>query len=305
MNVERVSLISSCLLLRILSCRENWAMLIGKLNVPVAEGKQDLFDQHELQAKMASMESAIQRQMRVEFDQMRDSLGSMSHKSRFIVGELEDDDDEHQRELERKIKLSNQRLREMEGKLEDSDHTVSELRKLQRAQQEELEELRRLMREFNRQPVVVAPPLQVQQPGPVPVPVRRSVDSGGRKEPTKPGKWNQFALAGKSAAVVQQNSSNAVEEVVEVKKEVKKPVDPPVKKVAPPVVVTRPPVPKVQSKPVPGMVKIVFPEEHMTHLTQVAGLWGEAVELSVLQDISPDDLIFEIRRVVAEKVSAF
>jgi len=281
--------------------KENWAMLISKLNVPTADGKEDPFDKQELQAKMSSMEAAIHQQMRSEFEQMRDSLGSMSHKSRFIVGELEDDDDEHQKELERKIKLSNQRLREMEGKLEDSDHTVTELRKLQRAQQEELEELRRLIREFNRQPIMMAPQVQQQ---PAPVPVKRAVDSGGRKEPkSNAGKWNQFALAGKSAEpVIQQNTSRAVEEVVEVKEEVrKKPIPSPVKKVAPPVVASRPPVAKPQPKPSARMVTIVFPEERMTQLAHVAGIWGAEVEVVVEESIQADDLIFEIRRVIAEK----
>jgi hypothetical protein len=285
--------------------RDNWGLLVGKLSDKLnmspaaADDKHDPFAQRELEAKLAHMETAIHHQMRTEFDQMRESMGSLAHKSKFIVGELEDDDDEHQKELERKIKLSNQRLRELEGKLEESDYTVSELRKLQRAQAEELEELRRLIREFNRQPQPVVAPEQ-----PAPVPTKRPVDTGGRREPkSSSGKWNQFALAGTSVEPVQQSSSQVVEEVVEVappvvKEKVKTP-----KKTPPPRAKERPPVPKPKVEPRPvRTVTILFPEESMTQLAQVVGLWGEAVEVSVPEDISPDDLIFEIRRVVAEKV---
>ena len=276
--------------------RENWSQLIGKLSEklssPATENKNDPTAQHELEAKLASMESAIHHQMRTEFNQMRESMGSMSNKSRFIVGELEDDDDEYQRELERKMKMSNQRLRELEGKLEKSDNTVSELRKLQRAQNEELEELRRLMREFNRQPVVIAPQIEKPQP----VPEKRSVVSGGRKEPkANAGKWNQFALSGKrSKPAVQQESSEVSEEIVEVKSELPKQEKPKM----------RSPPPKSKSPPPSRQshVTILFPAENMAHLSQVVGIWGQPIELRVPQDISADDLIFEIRSTVAEKV---
>lgn len=218
------------------------------------------------------------------------------HKSKFIVGELEDDDDEHQRELERKIKLSNQRLREVEGKLEESNCTVDQLRKLQRTQAEELEELRRLIRELNREPKPV-----IQQP--VPEPVRAPVDSGGRPEPKKNvGKWSQFALAGKSMepAVQQIPSREIIEEEEEeivpvvVKEKVLIPRKKPKPKAAEP---KSPPL-----KPQVRTVTVVFPEDRMTQLAGVAGVWGEEVSVTVLENISPDDLIFEIRRVVAEKV---
>jgi hypothetical protein len=93
-----------------------------------------------------------------------------------------------------------------------------------------------------------------------------------------------------------------MEEVVEVKQQpvvVKERTKTPKK--TPPVKVRPAAVPTVAPQPV-RTVTVIFPEERMTQLAQVGGIWGEAVEVTVLEDISPDDLIFEIRRVVAEKV---
>lgn len=279
--------------------RENWEILMRTMseklsNTPhVAPEKTD--NRLEIEAKLAHLESMIQNQMRSEFEQMRESLGAYSKKSHFIVGELEDDDDESQRELERKIKESTKKLREMESKLHESELTVEELRKLQRAQTAEMEELRRLIKGLNQEkPQAPAVVEKVASP-----PSKRKVDTGERKEPNhSKGKWNQFALAGagkqQSEAPVHREAPKVVEEVVSPKKK------PPrvVQKSPPAVQLERSPPPSIQP---PKMVDILFSKENMKHLSNVSGIWGDGMEVSVPENITADDLIFEIRRIVAEK----
>jgi hypothetical protein len=217
-----------------------------------------------------------------------------SHK--LIVGDLESDNDDRimsREELERKLRASYDRIKGLEEKVDTSELSHEDLKRLQRRQAEEINELRRLLQERSNNNGTPTFIIQNTTPAPivqhVPVPqrrIKRTVRSPQEEPP-----------------------------VVEPPAPIESPQPLPVKKPEPAVIV---PIEKPKPKPTPVIEPKVIPKPKpvVNDYPRLAKIYfspilnpgllqfdlQDGVEISILEKTSPNDLVFELRRKIAERV---
>lgn len=234
--------------------------------------------------------SLIKDALKNQFDAQFNLLKENSRGPKYIIGELEDDNDDKllsRHEWEMKLRASNSKIQGLEDKLGHSQLTVEEMKRLIDQQRYEIEELKKKMDAKNLiQHQIFVNAQQQQQPSPVEKrePETKAIDTVAAQQ--KPvSKWKQVAGAADSSSK-KEGAKVQAQQVFEAPKVAEKPK--PVE------------TPKAAPKPKEDKIKIIFPYTYNKHLPFLKA--REDITIPPMdRNLKADDILHTIRQFIATK----